>query len=115
VGWLKVDDALTENPKCVGLSPFAWTLWIHGLAYCSRNLTDGNIPHAIVPRLCSIKDAAKAAAELVDAGLWHVTPDGWTVHDYLDHQRSRAQVQADRAAAAERQAKSRARKAGVTA
>lgn len=111
MGWFRVDDAMTEHPKCVTLSPFAWTLWLHALGYCSRNLTDGNIPQAILPRLCSIKDADKAAAELVDAGLWHVTPDGWAVHDYLDHQRSRSQVQADRDAAAARQQRYRERKA----
>jgi hypothetical protein len=108
VGWFKVEDVMTEHPKCVGLTPFAWTLWLHAMSYCSRNLTDGHIPQAMLPRLCAIKDADKAAAELVDAGMWHVTEDGWAVHDYLDHQRSRADVQADRADAAARKRRSRA-------
>lgn len=108
--WLKLDDSMVEHPKCVDLTPFAWTLWLHAISYCSRNLTDGLIPQAMLPRLCSVNDPAKAAAELVDAGLWRVTGDGYQVHDYLDHQRSRAEVEADRTAAAERQRRSRERR-----
>jgi hypothetical protein len=113
--WLKIDDTMVENPKFVDLSPFAWTLWIHGVSYCSRNLTDGRIPQAMLPRLTSITDPSRAAAELVDAELWHATEDGYEVHDYLEHQRSRADVEADRAKATERQRRSRDNRAEVTA
>lgn len=108
--WFKVDDTMVEHPKFVALTPFAWTMWFHGVSYCSRNLTDGRIPQAMVPRLCSLKEHDKAAAELVDAGLWHITAEGdYQVHDYLDHQRSREDVEAEREAAAERQRRRRAR------
>lgn len=106
--WLKVDDTVTEHPKCVGLSPAAWTLWLHGLTYCSRNLTDGHIPAVMLPRLSSIQTPKKAAQELTQAGLWHETSDGWEVHDYTEHQRSKADIETERAAARER--RSRARK-----
>lgn len=112
MGWFKVEDTMTEHTKCLTLSPFAWTLWLHGAAYASRNLTDGLIPQAMLPRLSAIKAPEKAAAELVDAGLWHVTEEGWIVHDWLDHQRSRAQVRADQAAAADRQRRARERQKG---
>jgi hypothetical protein len=112
--WLKIDDTMVENPKCVDLSPFAWTLWLHGVSYCSRNLTDGHIPQAMLPRLTSITDPGRAADELVDAGMWHATEDGYEVHDYLDHQRSRSDVEADRAKATERQRRSRANRSDVT-
>lgn len=107
--WIKLDDSVTEHPKCVGLSPAAWTLWLHGLTYCSRNLTDGRIPAAMLPRLSAVPNPAKAADALVDAGLWHKTDSGWEVHDYLEHQRSGADVEADRAAARNRKQASRAR------
>ena len=108
--WVKVDDLITEHEKCVGLSDAAWTLWLHGLLYCSRNLTDGRIPAAMLPRLSAVKNPRKAAGELVSAGLWDERDGAWWVHDYLDHQRSKAQVEAEREAAAERQRKARERR-----
>lgn len=108
--WVKVDDLITEHEKCVGLSADAWCLWLHGLTYCSRNLTDGRIPKPMLPRLTSLAKPAKAAAELVEAGLWDEQAKWYEVHDYLEHQRSKAQVEADREAAAERQRKARERR-----
>ena len=107
--WVKLDDSVTEHPKCVGLSPAAWTLWLHGLTYCSRNLTDGQIPAAMLPRLSGVPNPAKAADELVAAGLWHDVDRGWEVHDYLEHQRSASDVDGDRAAARKRKQRSRDR------
>jgi hypothetical protein len=108
--WVKVDDLITEHEKCVGLSADAWCLWLHGLTYCSRNLTDGRIPKAMLPRLTNLAKPAKAAAELVEAGLWDERAKWFAVHDYLEHQRSKAQVEADREAAAERQRRARERR-----
>lgn len=105
--WVKVDDLITEHEKCVGLSSDAWCLWLHGLTYCSRNLTDGRIPEAMLHRLSAVKNPKKAAQELIDAGLWDKAPKAYLVHDYLEHQRSKAQVEADREAANERQRRAR--------
>jgi hypothetical protein len=68
--WIKLDDQVTEHPKTAGLSCEAWTLWIHGLTYCSRNLTDGVIPKPYLPRLSPVRRVKKATQELLDAGLW---------------------------------------------
>jgi hypothetical protein len=103
VTWVKVDDLITEHEKCVGLSANAWCLWLHGLTYCSRNLTDGKIPKPMLGRLSGLSKPAAAARELVDAGLWDDIENAFWVHDYLDHQESREKVDAKRAAAAERQ------------
>lgn len=105
--WVKIDDTVTEHPKCVELSPSAWTLWLHGLAYCSRNLTDGHIPAAMLPRLSGLSSPKKAAGELCEAGLWHKNGEGWEIHDYADHQRTRADIEAERQAARERRARNR--------
>lgn len=105
--WIKLDDGVTEHRRFVGLTPNAWCLWLHGLCYCSRNLTDGHIPAAMVPRLTAMPQWRKALGELVDAELWLEQPDGYQVDSYLEHQRSKAQVEADREAAAERQQRAR--------
>lgn len=86
--WVKIDDLITEHPKFVGLSDAAWTIWIHGLTYAGRNLSDGLIPSGMLNRLCNTKRPTQAAAELVASGLWDETPEGWMIHDYLEHQRS---------------------------
>src|SRR6185369_5458142 len=54
---------------------------------------------------------SRLAAELVSSGLWEKTEGGWLFHDWPDYQPTRAQVQADRARTAERQAKHRDRAA----
>lgn len=108
--WVKIDDLVTEHPKCVGLSCEAWTMWLHGLTYSSRNLTDGVIPDAILNRISPCRRPKKAAAELVAAGLWERIENAHSVHDYAKHQRTRDEVQNARASAIERQKRSRERR-----
>jgi hypothetical protein len=98
--WVKLYVEVTEHPKCVGLSDAGWTMWVHGLAYAGRNLTDGAIPDGMIGRLCGTKNPRKAADELVAAGLWDRTPDGYRIHDYTELQRSADEVEAQRAASA---------------
>lgn len=86
--WIKIDDTVTEHPKCVALSSHAWTLWLHGLTYCSRNLTDGEIPGVMLPRLSGVPQPKKVAGELVKAGLWHEADGGYR----LDTEDSPAEV-----------------------
>jgi hypothetical protein len=45
--WVKIDDHFDEHPKLAAVGPVGWGVWLAGLAYCNRNLTDGFIPHAI--------------------------------------------------------------------
>lgn len=99
--YFRVDNHLPDNPKIVRAGPEAELLYIHGLAYCSRLMTDGRIPKAVVPRL-AWKNAAKNTSKLVEAGLWIDRDDEYEVKDYLKHQRSREQIEASRAFARRR-------------
>ena len=45
--WIRVDDHFDEHPKHAAVGPVGWGVWLAGLAYCNRNLTDGFIPYAI--------------------------------------------------------------------
>ncbi len=94
--WFKVDNSIVEHPKFVGLTADAWCLWIHAAAYASRNLTDGLIPTAMLPRLAPIKNATRIAAELVAAGVWEKADSGWVIHDWGEHQVSASDVHAVR-------------------
>jgi hypothetical protein len=107
--WVKVDDAFADHPKVVQAGPLAAWLYVAGLCYCGRLLTDGFIPRGQVRKLADVPGALKLAARLVEVGLWEEYPDGYRVHDYLDYNPSREQVAADRAATRERVAKWRSK------
>lgn len=123
--WVRIDDSFTDNAKIAEVGPLGIALWVAGLAYCNRNLTDGFIPWAVAERLLTWqfmgpKDEAgegprkiydvdiscgmhgdRATSDfvahlLVSAGLWDHHEGGYSVHDYLDFQPSKQQVLRDR-------------------
>ena len=102
MAWVKIDDQFTDHPKVVAAGPLAGWLYVCGLTYCSRYLTDGFIPEAQIRRMADIKNPAACASRLVDAGLWIRVDGGYHVHDYLEYQPSAEKVRADRSAAQER-------------
>ncbi len=134
MGWIRIDDHFDEHPKLAKVGPIAWGLWLAGLAYCNRNLTDGFIPWAVAQKLASFKvvdntgrlwtlartcgmvgddiDADWVIGLLVDAGLWEEVEGGFQVHDYLDYQPSRERVLREREQARRRMAAARAAKDG---
>jgi hypothetical protein len=105
--WIKLHDNLWENPKIIAAGEDAALLYVQGLSYCSRNLTDGRILTAALRNLTAKKEARTLARVLVREGLWIETASGWEVHDYLLHQRSREQVEREREKARIRAAASR--------
>jgi hypothetical protein len=111
MAWVKLDDRLPDHPKFARVGPLAGWLYICGLAYCNRLLTDGHIPAAAVRRLADVDDPNALAALLVRERLWIVDGDGYRVHDYLKYQPSRAHAEAVGAARAEAGRKGGDRKA----
>lgn len=88
--WVKVDDQFQDHPKFLDVSLAAVGLWVAGLAYCSRYLTDGKMSSSAVRRLGGTK---KLCDELQAVGLWTTTTDGgWQIHDYLQYNPSSDQV-----------------------
>ena len=111
MSWFRVDDGFDEHAKLELLTDpaehahavAAWTLC--GSA-CARRLTDGVVTRASFARVLGTwpeKTRLRAAASLVRVGLWHEHADGWEFHDWRKYQPSRADVTAQREAAAERQ------------
>jgi hypothetical protein len=86
--YIKVHDGLPDHPKIVGLSLAAKWALVTYWCYSSRHLTDG-----IVPAVIAIREGKKAVAELEKAGLIESRGDNWYCHDYLEHQRSAAEVE----------------------
>lgn len=107
--WVKLDDHFDQHPKVAQLSDSAFALFVAGLAYCNRSLTDGFIPSRVGLGQLRWADGntAPPIRELEEVGLWEPVDGGWQVHDYDDYQPSRESVLAEREAARKRKAKSR--------
>lgn len=101
--WFRVDDNLSVHSKTVAAGNAAMGLWVRAGSWSMQQLSDGFIPDHIVSTL-----GTRAQAErLITAGLWDRLPTGYAFHDWDGRQPSRAQVEADRDAAAERQRRAR--------
>lgn len=110
--WFKVDDGFHGHPKVIGLSPSAVGLWLLAGTWSAQYLTEGHVPAGMVRRFgCSSEDAS----ELVEAALWHEVDGGYEFHEWTDYQPTKADVEAERAAARERMRELRAKRKGVAA
>lgn len=101
--WFKVDDTFSHHAKVMAAGNAAIGLWVRAGAWSMQQLTDGFVPLHVARQLGTRPEAKR----LVDAGLWIEKDDGYLFHEWSQRQPSRAQVQADREAASERQRKAR--------
>lgn len=87
--YIKLHDGMPNHPKVRGLSDKAFRAFVSALCYCSQYRTDGEVVTAVA------RDLGTPAAwrELVAAGLAQTSGRGYTMHDYLEHQRSAAQIE----------------------
>ena len=140
MGWVRLDDRITEHPKIAAAGPLGLAVYVAALAYCNRNLTDGFIPRNVASTLLSDEwvdfegtvwtaaatsghqgwdfDCIEIAEHLVDVGLFHKVERhavshsaGYTIHDYEDYQPLRVDVLAKREKDAERQFRHREKRA----
>lgn len=136
MAWVRVDDHFDEHPKLARVGPLGWGVWLAGIAYCNRNLTDGFIPWEKARGLVtfevvdddgmvmSLAWTSKMAGQDIDmqwaidlmvrVGLWKTVYEGervsgYRIHDYDEYQPSKAEVLADRSQNAKRQSKHRQR------
>ena len=86
--YLRLDDNVMEHPKVERLSDAAFRIWMRGLTYCARLMTDGFVPRRTALGWGSLK----RIGELTAAGLWVNRPLGYEVHDYLQWNESRARI-----------------------
>jgi len=96
--WVKLDDLFPDHPKVRRAGPAAAWLYIAGICYCARHLTDGLIVDVALAGLGQYGEqrARKLAEALVAAGLWEREDGGYRVHDYLSFQPSRQVVERQR-------------------
>lgn len=104
MAWLRVDDGILEHPKFIRAvrvgGSAAIHLWLALAAWCSKHLTDGEVPAdmlSAIPGPRGAKVTAKAYRALGEASLIARRSDGGvTLVSYLEFNPSRAEVLATR-------------------
>jgi hypothetical protein len=122
MGWFAVDDGFDNHPKIRKAGNAAAGLFCRLGAYSSRSATEGVIPGPVA------RDYGTGAQlrKLGDLGMLHTVghdckdcvqppPGDFVMHDYLDYNRSRREIENARKAGAERQRKRRERLAAEAA
>lgn len=89
--WGKIHGDLWIHDKFLTLTAEAGWLWTRALSFSIAQKTFGEISRGA---LIAIRGTDEAAAELVAAGLWDETENGWRLHDWDDHQQSREDAEA---------------------
>lgn len=110
--WARLDDEFFTHPKVreAWRTRAAIGLYALALSYSMRHGTEGQVPTQFVAdQLPNRRECAAAVAALVGAGLWESNGDGaWTIHDFLDYNPSRSDIEARRES--DRQRKQEARR-----
>lgn len=103
--WVRIDENAMDHPKIGGLADGAFRLWVQGLAYCQKYLTDGYVSEIALKGLRAYSPKRRAA--LIECGLWDTSETGIRVHDFLDWNESREHVMLARQLAKDRMRKAR--------
>lgn len=118
--WVRFDDQFPIHRKVAGLNDAAFRTHTEAVFWCARNTTDGIIRAHEINQIRARAD--RHAADLVTRDIWHragqLCPactdalsaagrtepaDGWVIHDYLTFQPSRAKIDKEKVAKADRQ------------
>jgi hypothetical protein len=79
--WAKLDDHFFEHPKAIAAGPMACLLYIGGLTYANRFLTDGHFPQPAlrvpVPSLLTAAAGAVARARRLATELGPESARAW--------------------------------------
>jgi hypothetical protein len=104
MAWVRLDDGFWRHPKVLGLPANAFQLHIAALCWSAEQRTDGYLTKASLVHIRAVlwqRSGSRVAARLVEAGLWEKAPDGsdwqYRIHDFLDYNPSREQVERERA------------------
>lgn len=93
--WVKLDDSLHGHPKAERAGNEALGVHLLALSYCGAYLTNGKITPEFVKGKAGPRHK-QVVERLVSAGLWEPNGNGWVIHDYLDYNPSREDVERDR-------------------
>lgn len=100
--WFKVDDKLHDHRKARTAGKSAMGVWVLAGSWSADNLEDGFVPSEVLGRWGTRADAAR----LVSSGLWLPAEkegeEGWAFHEWNERQPTKAEVEQERRANADR-------------
>ena len=100
--WGRLDDSFYDHPKVRGIPRpvrnAACGLYWRAVSLSNRHLTDGRLTLQDVEL---IDGTMNEVAALVTARLWRKASNGYRIHDFLEFNKSKAEVLEDRQKRAE--------------
>jgi hypothetical protein len=97
MSWVRLDDHFPDHPKLAEAGPLAGWVYVSGLCYAARYLTDGFVPETIAQRFAG--SSPELLENLVKCSLWDRVNGGYVIHDFLDYNPPASKVKAERDAA----------------
>ena len=98
MGWVKIDNTIGDHEKMLELTPehylAAVGFYVLAIAHCDAHRTDGRLTHRMLGRIASGLPYDVVLAELERVGLVDRHETGWEVRGYLEHQNSKAEIEA---------------------
>jgi hypothetical protein len=82
-----------EDIRLLRLARGVRLVHLEAIVWCKARRTDGEIIEAYLQRLTDEPDPLAAATQLVTAGLWERTDEGWRIVDYDKQQMTKARVE----------------------
>lgn len=93
--WARIAVNFYRHPRTRRLSKDAQHLYLASILHCVEFSTDGRFPADETPYLASVSCVRSSLeSELLDAGLWTRQGDDVVIRDFLQHQTSRAELEA---------------------
>lgn len=112
MAWFNADDKMHSHPKPRRAGLEAMGLWVVCGTYCTDYLTDGLVPAWYVE---SWPKGKQLAQKLIKSGFWVAQGEDYQFLSWEEYQRTKKQVELDKAKARERKAEWRRNKNGTAA
>lgn len=91
--YVKLSVEYPQDDEVIEAGPMAELLFIRGLCFAKRKLTDGVISHRQLPLVAAgIPKPTTHARTLTDVGLWVDQGDAWFIRDWFDWNPSRSDL-----------------------
>lgn len=100
MAWARIDDKFLDNPKVRKAGKEATYLYISALIYSSSQITEGFISDeslGLVAFKGFIKNENSQAKKLVECDLWDRVEGGYQIHDYLEYNPTKEEIEEARA------------------
>ena len=96
--YARFDIGMDEHPKIMLLSDAAFRALIESTFYARRQMTDGFLREQVVLRKWGAAVADELSSNDSERPSWVRVAEGWRIHDFSEHQTTRADIEAKREA-----------------